>query len=99
MDRNETAAQPFDASVKRLRAAIDQLESAVERRTRLDASRADAAEEFALMQDDRARLATELDAALDRCKALETANDEAEKRIASATATIEAVLKRSGEGQ
>lgn len=97
MDRNETAAQPLDASVKRLRAAIDLLENAVERRTRLDASRADAAEEFALMQDDRARLATELDAALDRCKALETANDEAGKRIAQASATIETVLAGSGE--
>jgi chromosome segregation ATPase len=99
MDRNETAAQPLDASLKRLRAAVDSLESAIERRTRLDASRTDAADEFALMQDDRARLATELDAALDRCKALETANDGAGKRIASASATIENVLRRAGAGE
>ena len=57
-------SDPFEPSLRRMRAAIDLLEAALERRARRDASRRDADEELALMQDDRARLAVELDGAL-----------------------------------
>ena len=68
----------LDSSLKRLAAAVDQLERAAERRMRHDEARANAEEEYALMQDDRSRLAVELDAALDRSRALEAANAEAD---------------------
>ncbi len=85
-------ADPSEPSLKRLRAAIDMLEAAVERRLLQDARRADADEEFAIMQDDRARLAVELDGALHRSRALESANGAAAERIARAGAAIEAWL-------
>jgi len=91
------AIGPFEPSLRRMRAAIDLLEVAVERRARHDASRADADEELALMQDDRARLAVELDGALSRNRALEAANAEAARRLAQASEALEALIARTIE--
>jgi Domain of unknown function (DUF4164) len=91
------ALGPFEPSLRRMRAAIDMLEAAVERRARLDAKRGDADEEFALMQDDRARLALELDEALGRNRTLEAANAEAAKRLAQASAALEKLIERAIE--
>ncbi|MGD0762676.1 MAG: DUF4164 family protein [Roseiarcus sp.] len=87
------ALGPFEPSLRRMRAAIDLLEAALERRARRDASRRDADEELALMQDDRARLAVELDGALDRGRALEAANAEAAKRLAQASAALDELIE------
>ena len=87
------ALGPFEPSLRRMRAAIDLLEAALERRARRDASRGDADEELALMQDDRARLAVELDGALDRGRALEAANAEAAKRLAQASAALDELIE------
>ncbi len=84
----------LDTSLKRLAAAVDQLERAAERRMRHDEARADAEEEYALMQDDRSRLAVELDAALDRSRTLEAANAEADERLARAAQAIGAIIER-----
>jgi hypothetical protein len=89
-------ADPLEPSLKRLRAAIDLLEAAVERRLRQDSAQGDAQEELALMQDDRARLAVELDGALDRNRGLLSANTEAAKRLGRAGAAIRSVLDRLG---
>ncbi len=91
------ALGPFEPSLRRMRAALDLLEAAVERRLRRDASRGDADEELALMQDDRARLAVELDGALDRARALQAANVEAAKRLAQASAAIDGLIARAIE--
>ncbi len=85
----------LETSLKRLAAAVDALEWATDMRMRHDDARASTQEEFALMQDDRSRLAVELDAAVDRSRALESANAEAAKRLARATQAIEGVLGRS----
>jgi hypothetical protein len=87
----------LEPSLKRLRAALDLLEAAVERRVRQDGARGDAQEELALMQDDRARLAVELDGALDRNRGLLAANIEAARRVERASAAIRAVLDRREE--
>jgi hypothetical protein len=87
----------LEPSLKRLRAALDLLEAAVERRVRQDGARGDAQEELALMQDDRARLAVELDGALDRNRGLLAANIEAARRVERAGAAIRAVLDRREE--
>jgi hypothetical protein len=84
----------LEPSLKRLRAALDLLEAAMERRARQDGARGDAQEELALMQDDRARLAVELDGALDRNRGLLAANLEAARRIERAGAAVRAVLDR-----
>jgi len=89
------ALGPFEPSLKRLKAAVDLLEAAVERRGRIDAKRGDADEELALMQDDRDRLAVELDAALGRNRALEAANAEAAKTLAQASSALETVIERA----
>lgn len=78
----------IDAALKRLTTALDRLEAAAERRARADAGRADADEEFAIMRDDRSRLAVELDGAVARVARLERANDEAMKRIERAAAAV-----------
>jgi len=83
--------------LKRLRAAVDLLEAAIERRLRQDNAQADALEELALMQDDRARLAVELDGALDRNRGLLSANNEAAKLLARAGAAVRAVVERLGD--
>ena len=86
---------PFEPSLRRMRAAIDLLEAALERRARRDAQRGDADEELALMQDDRARLAVELDGALDRGRTLEAANGEASRRLAQASAALDGLIERA----
>lgn len=84
----------LDPSMKRLRAALDLLEAAIERRARQEGARGDAQEELALMQDDRARLAVELDGALDRNRGLLAANMEAARRVEKASAAIRSILDR-----
>ena len=87
----------LERSLKRLADAVDSLERAAERRIRRDEARASAEEEYALMQDDRSRLAVELDSALDRSRALEAANAEAGARLARAAETIGALIERMEE--
>ena len=94
MAGNETSLDALDRSLTRLAAAVGLLERAAERRMRHDEARANAEEELALMQDDRSRLAVELDAALDRMRALESANAEAGDRLVRAAQTIARVIER-----
>ena len=84
----------LENSLRRLAAAVDSLERAAERRMRHDEARMNADEEYALMQDDRSRLAVELDAALDRSRSLEAANAEAGARLARAAEAIGAIIER-----
>jgi D-serine deaminase-like pyridoxal phosphate-dependent protein len=92
MDGIKTSMDSLETSLKRLGSAVDALEWATDLRVRHDEARATTQEEFALMQDDRSRLAVELDAAVDRSRALESANAEAAKRLAHAAQAIERVL-------
>ena len=87
------SAELLEPPLKRLRAALDLLEAAVERWLRQEGLRVDTQEELALMQDDRARLATELDGALGRNRDLAAANMEAARRVDRASAAIKAVLE------
>ncbi len=79
-------------SLKRLASALDHLEAAGERRAMADRVRADLEEELGVMQDDRARLAVELDGALDRVRVLSTANEDVSQRLERASHTIRSVL-------
>ncbi len=87
-------ADPLEPSLKRLRAALDLLEAAIERRIRHEEA-GDAREELALMQDDRARLAVELDGTLERNRTLLSANNEAARRLSHAGAAIRSILERA----
>ena len=94
MDGIKASMESLEISLKRLASAVEALEWAADLRMRHDEARATTQEEFALMQDDRSRLAVELDAAVDRSRALESANTEAAKRLAHAAEAIERVLGR-----
>ncbi len=93
-----TSLEAIEMSLKRLASAVEAAERAADRRLRYDEGRATAQEEFALMQDDRSRLAVELDAALDRGRALESANNEAAGRLAEAAEAIGRVLGKLEPG-
>ncbi|MBX9739865.1 MAG: DUF4164 domain-containing protein [Beijerinckiaceae bacterium] len=86
----------LDAPLKRLSAALDHLEAAAERRSIADARRADLEEELAVMQDDRSRLAVELDGAAARTRKLEEANLEVARRLSRTSEAIRAVLGEPG---
>ena len=94
MDGIKTSMESLEISLKRIASAVEALEWATDLRMRHDEARATTQEEFALMQDDRSRLAVELDAAVDRSRALESANSEAAKRLARAADAIGRVLGR-----
>ena len=86
-----------------LAAALDALSVAVARAEMAAVKRlagaglsGDAEEELAAMQDDRARLAQELTAALEAGQALKAAHSEAETKLAAAAALIEQALAAAG---
>ena len=82
----------LDVALRRLSAALGQLEAAADRRAAADAARGDQDEEFSILQDDRTRLAVELDGALARAKGLESAHVEALRRIDRADAAIRGLI-------
>ena len=85
----------LEAALKRLSAALDHLDAAADRRARADAARGDLEDELSIMQDDRSRLAIELNSALSRVSSLDLAYREAERRLERAGATIRAALGES----
>lgn len=89
-------ADPLDAALARLLSALGALEGAVGRKREAESAQADLNEAFAAMQDDRTRLALELDAALARGQKLETANDEVARRVEAAAAAL-AALAQAGQ--
>jgi hypothetical protein len=87
----------LEQALQRLSAALDRLELAAT--ARLDAEQAlePLETELAIMRDDRARLAVELDGALARNASLEHATGEVSQRVARAMGSIEAVLRGASE--
>ena len=85
-------------ALARLSASIARLQAAAERRTGADATLAERDEEFALLQDDRNRLAAELDAALHRGERLLAAQDEVSRRLDRAGRVVEDVLHGLAHG-
>ncbi len=87
----------LDAALNRLGAALDRLDAAIERRARADALRTNLEDELAVMQDDRSKLAAELDGAIARANSLELANSEVARRLSGASADIRGVLAEVAE--
>ncbi len=85
----------IETALKRLAAALDQLEAAAERRAEAAAQHANMAEEFMVMQDDRSRLAVELDGALARSATLELANDDVARRLKGLGSAIKVILEKA----
>jgi hypothetical protein len=73
-------------------AALDALESAVERRSEADRDEDELATRIQALGADRSRLADELDGSLVKTRRLERANREIAERLDAAIGTIRAVL-------
>jgi hypothetical protein len=85
----------LDDALRRLEGALGLLEAAIARRLEAEKSRGDLETELQIMQDDRARLAVELDAAVTRLHRFEAVTDDVGRRVKQAMGAIQAVLERS----
>jgi chromosome segregation ATPase len=83
---------PIETASRRLAQALDALDAAADRRQEADRGEEALATQLHVLGADRSRLASELDQAAARSRALETANREVAQRIDSAIATISSVL-------
>jgi uncharacterized protein YicC (UPF0701 family) len=90
-------AVSLDNGVRRLEAALGLLEAAVTRRLEAERRRGDLETELQIMQDDRARLAVELDGALTRLHRFEAATDDVSRRVRQAIGAVETVLAQAGQ--
>jgi len=87
----------IDAATRRLMAALDGLERAVERRRDADRDEDELAARIQALGADRSRLADELDGSLVTTRKLERVNREIAERLDAAIGTIRTVLD-TGEG-
>jgi predicted nucleic acid-binding Zn-ribbon protein len=81
--------------MRRLDGALGLLEAAVTRRLEAERRRGDLETELQIMQDDRARLAGELDAALARLDRVEAAAQDVGRRVTRAAGAIREVVTRT----
>ncbi|KAA5603388.1 DUF4164 domain-containing protein [Blastochloris sulfoviridis] len=87
---------PLEKATRRLTAALDQLEAAVERRLAQERQEAGLEAQVQALGVDRARLAAELDQMRHRADELEGVNRDVSHRLAVAMETIRTVLGESG---
>ena len=87
----------LDDALKRLDAALGLLEASVSRRLDAEKRRGSLETELQLMQDDRARLAVELDGALTRLQRFEAAADDVSRRVRQAIGAVQTVLVQAGQ--
>ncbi len=87
-----TPRDRLDHALKRLATAVETLELVQGRRAQSQAARANLEEEYAIMQDDRARLAVELDAMIAHNKTLLAANGDVARRLERVGASIRDAL-------
>ena len=89
----EPAYADVDVATRRLMAALDALESAVERRREADRDENELASRIQALGADRSRLADELDNSLVKTRKLERTNREIADKLDAAIGTIRAVLE------
>ena len=87
-----TDANAIEAVGKRLAAALDALEAAVERRFEADRGEAALAAQVHTLGADRSRLAAALDDAAARSRRLETTNREVARRLDLALESIRSMI-------
>jgi predicted nucleic acid-binding Zn-ribbon protein len=90
-------APTLDEAMKRLDMALGLLEAAVSRRLDAERRRGSLETELQLMQDDRSRLAEELDGALTRLHRFEAATDDVSRRVRQAIGAVQTVLAQAGQ--
>lgn len=90
-------ANALDRALARLAAALDGLETVVGLKLAHEGARPELEAELSVMQEDRARLAQDLDMALARAGALDAALAETGERIDRAIGEIRAALEPTAE--
>jgi ABC-type transporter Mla subunit MlaD len=93
----EPSTADLEIATRRLMAALESLESAVERRRDADRDENELASRIQALGADRSRLADELDGSLVKSRRLERTNREIAERLDAAIGTIREVLD-AGEG-
>lgn len=88
-----TDASATEAATKRLAAALDALEAALERRRISDRGETALAQQVHALGTDRSKLASDLDAATARSRQLEATNREIAQRLDVAIDTIRQVIE------
>src|SRR5882757_1062555 len=88
-----TEQMAIEQATRRLTAALDALDSAVERRVETDRGAAALGEQVHALAADRSKLAADLDAQLARSRSLETTNRDIARRIDAAMENIRTVLE------
>ena len=91
-----TGAPDLFAALDALNAALGSLEAASARRGGRDERLRGLETELALMREDRESLARDLDGALARSNALDSARSDASARLEQAIGTIRTILARAG---
>jgi hypothetical protein len=88
-----TDASAIEAATRRLAAALDALEAAVERRREADRSEGALAAQVQALGTDRSRLAADLDVVTARSRSLEATNRDIAQRLDVAIDSIRSVLE------
>src|SRR5437868_15212002 len=88
----EPSSADLEAATRRLIAALEALESAVERRRDADRDEDELATRIQALGADRSRLADELDGSLVKSRRLERANREIAQKLDAAISTIRGML-------
>jgi hypothetical protein len=91
-ESDNVEAVDLEAATRRLMAALDALESAVERRADADRDENELAARIQALGADRSRLADELDGSLVKSRKLERTNREIAAKLDAAIGTIRAVI-------
>ena len=89
----EPAYADIDAATRRLMAALDALESAVERRHEADRDEDELASRIQALGADRSRLADELDGSLVKTRKQERSSREIAEKLDAAIGTIRTMLE------
>ena len=89
----EPAYAEIEAATRRLMAALDALESAVERRHEADRDEDELASCIQALGADRSRLADELDGSLVKTRKLERSSREIAEKLDAAIGTIRTMLE------
>jgi predicted nucleic acid-binding Zn-ribbon protein len=84
----------LENALARLDSALVHLEAAARRRIEAERGRSNLETELTLMQDDRARLAAELDGAVARLAQIESAAQDVDQRLERAINVVGAVIGR-----
>ncbi len=86
----------LENALKRLDQAIGLLEASIARKLEADARRTDLELELQLMQDDRAKLAEELDGTAGRLERVEAVAGDVNARVERAIGAVETILAEAG---